>query len=79
MLNIAGPRIKQLRNQMTPKWTQGRFAVALQFEGMSVERSGVAKIEGGFRKISDVEILIIAKVLGVTPNDLLFDPTDRGP
>ena len=40
-----------------------------------VERSVVAKIEGGFRKISDVEIFIIAKVLGVTPNDLLRDPS----
>ena len=79
MLNILGPWIKQLRNQMTPKWTQSRFAVALQFEGMLVERSVVAKIEGGFRKISDVEIAIIAKVLSITPNDLLLDPTDRGP
>ena len=60
---------------MTPKWTQERFALALQFEGMSVERSVVAKIEGGFRKISDVEIVIIAKVLGVTPDDLLLDPS----
>ena len=60
---------------MTPKWTQSRLAVALQFEGMLVERSVVAKIEGGYRRISDVEILIIAKVLGVTPNDLLLDPS----
>ena len=64
---------------MTPKWTQGRFAVALQFEGMLVDRSGVAKIESGYRKINDAEIVIIAKVLGVTPNDLLLDPSDRGP
>lgn len=60
---------------MTPEWTQGRFAVALQFVGLLVERSVVAKIEGGYRRISDVEILIIAKVLGVTPNDLLLDPS----
>ena len=40
-------------------------------EGMTVDRSGVAKIEGGYRKISDFQIVIIAKALGVTPNELL--------
>ncbi len=44
---------------------------------MTVDRSGVAKIEGGYRKISDVEIVIIAKSLGVTPNELLTDATDK--
>ena len=46
-------------------------------EGMTVDRSGVAKIEGGYRKISDFEIVIIAKALGVTPNELLTDATDK--
>lgn len=62
---------------MESRWTQSRLARALQLEGMPVDRSGVAKIEGGYRKISDVEIVIIAKALGVTPNELLPDGTDK--
>ena len=46
-------------------------------KGMTVDRSGVAKIEGGYRKISDFEIVIIAKAPGVTPNELLTDATDK--
>ena len=77
LLNVSGCRIKQLRIQMESGWTQSRLARALQLEGMTVDRSGVAKIEGGYRKISDVEIVIIAKALGVTPNELLTDATDK--
>ena len=62
---------------MESGWTQSRLARALQLEGMAVDRSGVAKIEGGYRKISDVEIVIIAKALGVTPNELLPDAADQ--
>ncbi|HIN06687.1 MAG TPA: hypothetical protein EYM65_10715 [Dehalococcoidia bacterium] len=44
---------------------------------MTFDRSGVAQIEGGYRKISDVEIAIIAKAPRVTPNELLTDATDK--
>ena len=77
LLNVAARRIKQLRVQMDSGWTQQRLARALQLEGMTVDRSGVAKIEGRYRKISDVELVIIAKALGVTPNELLTDATDK--
>ena len=77
LLNVSGRRIKQFRTHMESGWTQARLARALQLEGMAVDRSGVAKIEGGYRKISDVEIVIIAKTLGVTPNQLLPNPSDR--
>lgn len=77
MLNVSGRRIKHFRTQMEFGWTQARLARELQLEGMAVDRSGVAKIEGGYRKISDVEIVIIAKALGVNPNQLLPDPSDR--
>ena len=77
LLNVSGRRIKQLRMQMDSGWTQQRLARTLQFKGMTVDRSGVAKIEGGYRKISDFEIVIIAKAPGVTPNELLTDATDK--
>ena len=46
-------------------------------DGKIIDRSGVAKIEGGYRKIPDVEIVIIAKAFGVTPSELLTDAADK--
>ena len=60
---------------MEPRWSQERLGRNLQSEGMLIDRSGVAKIEGGYRKVTDVEIVVIAKVLGVAPDDLLPDRT----
>ena len=72
MLNISGPQIKRIREQLAPALTQERLVQVLQSEGMRIDRSGVANIEGGYRKVSDVEIVVIAKVLGVTPDVLLL-------
>ena len=71
MRNIAGRRIKEYRLQMEPRFTQAEMAHALQLKGMTVDRAGVSKIENGYRRISDVEIVVIADVLGVTPGQLL--------
>ena len=40
-------------------------------KGINIDRAGVAKIEGGHRQVSDIELVIIAEALGVTPGDLL--------
>lgn len=51
--------------------TQSELARALQLKGVNVDRAGVAKIEGGYRQVSDVELVMIAEVLGVSPAELL--------
>ena len=61
---------------MEPRRTQAEIALALQLKGMTIDRAGVAKIEGGYRQLSDVEVVIIADVLGVTPCQLLPDSSD---
>jgi len=33
---------------------------------MTVDRAGVAKIEVGIRQVTDVEVVMLAKVLGVS-------------
>lgn len=62
--------------------TQADLACALQLRGLNIDRAGVAKVEGGYRQVSDVELVTIAEVLGVPPGDLLRDldePSSRPP
>lgn len=42
----------------------------LQIEGLDINPSSFSKIEGQTRQITDIEILIIAKVLEVNVQDL---------
>ncbi len=76
MRNSAGRIIKQFRLQTAPRFTQAGMASALQLRGMRIDRAGVSKIEGGYRRLIDVEIVVIADVLGVTPCQLLPPVSD---
>ena len=51
--------------------TQADLARGLQLKGVKIDRAGVAKIEGGYRQVSDVELVLIAEVLEVSPSKLL--------
>ena len=76
MRNAAGRLIRQFRLQTEPRFTQAALAHALQLRGMRIDRAGVSKIEGGYRRITDVEIVIIADALGVDPCQLLPPVSD---
>ena len=56
--------------------TQAELAQSLQLRGMRIDRAGVAKIEGGFRQVSDIELVLIAQALEVPPGDLLEGAED---
>ena len=64
--NITGERIKQARKTANPKITQTDLAVRLQLQGLQIERATISKIETGYREVTDVEVLAIAKALNVT-------------
>ena len=61
--NIVGPRIRQARKEKGV--TQMGLAAKLQLLGVTIDRSGIAKLETGRRPVSDIEIAAIAKVLQV--------------
>ncbi len=51
--------------------TQADLAARLQIEGLRLERVTISKIETGYREVTDVEAIAIAKALGVTISWLL--------
>lgn len=73
-VNIVGPRVQQAR--LSARITQTQLAARLHLRGIKIDRAGVAKIEGGLRQVSDVELVAIRDALCVSAAWLLAE-TDQ--
>jgi len=69
--NISGIRIKQFREQLPENTSQKQLSDMLQVAGLDVDKNAIQRIESGNRFITDIELKVIAKVLGVSYQDLL--------
>ena len=69
--NIIGKRVRLARERAKPLITQTDLAARLQIKGLRLERVTISKIETGYREVTDVETVAIAKALGVTVSWLL--------
>ena len=69
--NISGQRIRQFREQLSEKPSQKQFSDMLQRAGLDIDKNAVQRMESGSRFITDIELKIIAKVLGVSYQELL--------
>lgn len=67
-LNVIGPQVRKFR--MHKGWTQDHLAVKLQLIGWDTSRESVTRLENQDRRIPDLELFVIAKVLGVKAEDL---------
>lgn len=70
-LNLCGMKVARLRMAIIPKCSQRGLADKLQLEGLEVTKNTVQCIESGNRFVTDIELKAIAKVLGVTADELL--------
>ncbi len=62
--NISGDRIHQARTAM--RLSQADLAARMQVNGVTIEREAISKIETGDRFVTDYELMMFAKVLGVS-------------
>lgn len=69
----VGPQVRKYR--AAANVTQEALTTRLQLSGLDIERTAIAKIEGGVRSVFDFELTAIAKALRV-PATKLF-PSDR--
>ena len=67
--NICGKRIKEARKSQG--LSQEMLAAKLQVEGINIERDSISRIEIGTRFVADYELLILCKILNVSPEYLL--------
>jgi len=68
-MNVVGAHITKIRLEKGLK--QKELLAKLQSEGMEITGSCLSKIEGQTKMVTDKDLLIIAKALGVKPEDLL--------
>jgi transcriptional regulator with XRE-family HTH domain len=61
--NLIGKRVKEARAKA--QLTQELLSQRLTKMGVSIDRAGIAKIEGGIRGVLDFELVALAKVLDV--------------
>lgn len=69
--NLCGKRIKELRKQLPEKTSQKQFSDMLQIAGLDIDKNAIQRIESGDRFVTDIELKVIAKVLGVSYQELL--------
>ena len=71
-LNIVGQRVREARSQQTPPLAQEDLAVALGEQlGQPVGRTTITRLERGQRPVTDIEVVALAKALGVDVRWLL--------
>ncbi len=74
--NICGERIKEARKNL--KLSQENLAARLQVEGIIIERDSISRIEIGTRFVADYELLVLSKILNVSPLYLLGLEQQKG-
>jgi transcriptional regulator with XRE-family HTH domain len=68
-LNVIGPQVRKLR--LRKGWTQDRLAVKLQLYGWDTSRESVTRLENQDRRVPDLELYVLARILGVKADELL--------
>lgn len=67
--NICGIRIAYYRKRLGK--SQRELADALQLLGLDVDKNAIQRMEAGKRFVTDIELVHLTKVLGVSYEDLL--------
>ncbi len=69
--NLCGKNIAKRRTGLNI--SQRELADRLQLVGLDIDKNAVQRMECGKRFVTDIEIVALAKVFGVTPNELLTE------
>ena len=69
--NVCGRKVAALRKSMKTKVFQSALAQKLQVAGLDVDKNAVQRIESGQRFVTDIELVVLAKVLNVSIETLL--------
>ena len=69
--NICGQKVKEIRKKLPDNISQRKLAAMLQIAGLDIDKNAVQRIESGQRFVTDIELKVLAKVLGVYYKELL--------
>ena len=69
--NLCGETVHHLRRLAEPHMSQRMLAERLQLLGLDVDKNAIQRIESGQRFVTDIELVALAKTLGVSVERLL--------
>ncbi|HIT31183.1 MAG TPA: helix-turn-helix transcriptional regulator [Candidatus Scatomorpha stercoravium] len=69
--NICGRRVRELRLAMPGRVSHRMLSERLQIEGLDLDKNAVQRIESGERFVTDIELKVLSRVLGVSADELL--------
>ncbi|MBQ4564912.1 MAG: helix-turn-helix transcriptional regulator [Oscillospiraceae bacterium] len=69
--NLCGKAVSEKRKALG--LSQRALADRLQLIGLDVDKNAVQRIEAGKRFVTDIELVALAQVLGLSPLDLLSE------
>ena len=72
--NVVGPQVRKIRRQQ--RLSQTKLVLRCQLSGFDLSRESLAKVEGGWRVVSDMEVLLLADALRV-PFATLFPESKK--
>jgi transcriptional regulator with XRE-family HTH domain len=67
-LNVIGPQVRKIRKRKG--WTQEDLAIKLQLSGWDTSRESVTRLENQGRRVPDLELFLLARILGVKADDM---------
>lgn len=67
--NIVGARVEARRKELSMK--QKELLRELQIRGIELNASGLSKLEGQIRSVSDYELVALSEILDISINRLL--------
>jgi len=69
--NLCGKNLKRIRESLNPPLSQRKLAQKLQVMGYDVDNHFIRRVELGQRFVTDIELVMLARALGVTLDKLL--------
>ncbi len=64
--NLCGSQVAAIRKAKQPKVSQRALAESLQLVGIDVDKNAIQRIESGKRFVTDIELLALAQIFGVS-------------
>lgn len=69
--NMCGKNVRRLRNKGSSGLSQREVAERLTWAGVELNKNAIQRIESGQRFVTDIELIAMAKVFGVTVDELI--------
>lgn len=71
--NICGENVYKFRKSVNPRMSQRILAEKLQIMGIDVDKNAIQRIESGQRFVTDIELFALAKIFGISCEELIGD------